>query len=114
MSADEIVSSIRTNNLARLTSIPGVGRKTAERLVVELRDKVAALTSTGDEGPIAATAGGEGATVDTIRDDALSALINLGYPRASAEKAISSAMRSDGDLSVETILRRSLQMLAKG
>ena len=45
MSADEIIASIRTNNLARLTLIPGVGRKTAERLVVELRDKVASLSS---------------------------------------------------------------------
>src|SRR6266576_1423676 len=45
MGANEIIASIRTNNLARLTSIPGVGRKTAERLVVELRDKIAALSS---------------------------------------------------------------------
>src|SRR5919205_2208091 len=45
MSADEIVTAIRTNNYARLTSIPGVGRKTAERLVIELRDKMAALSS---------------------------------------------------------------------
>src|SRR5918999_2002995 len=45
MNADELIASIRTNNLARLTSIPGVGRKTAERLVIELRDKVASLSS---------------------------------------------------------------------
>src|SRR5918912_156630 len=45
MSTDELVTAIRTNNLARLTSIPGVGRKTAERLVIELRDKMAALSS---------------------------------------------------------------------
>jgi holliday junction DNA helicase RuvA len=114
MNADEIIASIRTNNLARLTSIPGVGRKTAERLVIELRDKIAALSSPALEEEFAAQRGA-GTTVseDAVRDDALSALTNLGYQKASAEKAITAAIQEGGDLSVEIILRRALRTLAK-
>jgi Holliday junction DNA helicase RuvA len=114
MSADEIIASIRTNNLARLTSIPGVGRKTAERLVIELRDKIAALSSPALEEEFGAKAGASPSTEDVVRDDALSALLNLEYPKASAEKAITAAMQEGGDLSVEIILRRALRLLAKG
>jgi Holliday junction DNA helicase RuvA len=115
MSADEIIASIRTNNLARLTSIPGVGKKTAERLVIELRDKISALSSPALEEEFATRTGG-GATVseDAIRDDALSALVNLGYQKAPAEKAITAATQEGGELTVEIILRRSLRLLAKG
>lgn len=117
MSADEIIASIRTNNLARLTSIPGVGKKTAERLVIELRDKISALSSPALEEEFAtAGTGGAGAqlTEDAVRDDALSALVNLGYQKSAAEKAITSAMQEGGDISVEAILRRSLRQLARG
>ncbi len=115
MSADEIIASIRTNNLARLTSIPGVGKKTAERLVIELRDKIAALSSPALEEEFATQTGaGAHASEDVMRDDALSALVNLGYQKAPAEKAITAAMQEGGDLSVEVILRRSLRLLAKG
>ena len=114
MSADEIIVSIRQNNLARLTSIPGVGKKTAERLVIELRDKIAALSSPALEEEFAAQAGGAPASEDAVRDDALSALINLGYQKAAAEKAIMAAIQEGGeDVSVETILRRALRTLAK-
>jgi Holliday junction DNA helicase RuvA len=114
MNADEIIASIRTNNLARLTSIPGVGRKTAERLVIELRDKIAALSSPALEEEFAAQSGAGAATSeDAVRDDALSALTNLGYQKASAEKAIAAAIQEGGDLSVEMILRRALRTLAK-
>ncbi|HEX7998333.1 MAG TPA: Holliday junction branch migration protein RuvA [Pyrinomonadaceae bacterium] len=115
MSADEIIASIRTNNLARLTSIPGVGKKTAERLVIELRDKIAALSSPALEEEFATASGaGAPASEDAMRDDALSALVNLGYQKAPAEKAITAAMQEGGDLSVEVLLRRSLRLLAKG
>jgi Holliday junction DNA helicase RuvA len=114
MSADEIIASIRTNNLARLTSIPGVGRKTAERLVIELRDKIAALSSPALEEEFGAKVGASPSTEDAVREDALSALLNLEYPKVSAEKAITSAMQEGGDLSVEIILRRALRHLAKG
>ncbi|HEY0386439.1 MAG TPA: Holliday junction branch migration protein RuvA [Pyrinomonadaceae bacterium] len=115
MSADEIIASIRTNNLARLTSIPGVGKKTAERLVIELRDKISSLSSPALEEEFTTRAGaGTPASEDAIRDDALSALVNLGYQKAPAEKAITAATQEGGDLSVEIILRRSLRLLAKG
>jgi len=114
MSADEIINAIRTNNLARLTSIPGVGRKTAERLVIELRDKMAALTSPALEEEIAAQAARAPQSDDALREDALSALVNLGYQRAIAEKAVIQAMAEGGGLSVELLLRRSLRTLSKG
>jgi len=115
MSADEMIASIRTNNLGRLTLIPGVGRKTAERLVIELRDKVAALSSPQLEEELGAKTA-EGAAIpteDSMRSDVLSALLNLGYQRSSAEKAVTAALDEGGDVSVESILRRSLRKLAK-
>src|SRR6476469_6780823 len=75
MSADEMIASIRTNNLARLTLIPGVGRKTAERLVMELREKVAELSSAQLEEELGAKPEASELTEDTVRADALSALL---------------------------------------
>ena len=114
MGADELIAAIRTNDLARLTLIPGIGRKTAERLVIELREKVAALASAQLEEQLTAreAAGGE-PTQDSVRSDALSALLNLGYQRSSSEKAIDSALSEGGDLSVESVLRRVLRKLAR-
>ncbi len=115
MSADEIIVAIRTNNLARLTSIPGVGKKTAERLVIELRDKIAALSSPAlEEALTPGAATGAPPSEDALREDTLSALTNLGYQRATAEKAITSALTEGGDISVELLLRRSLRTLSKG
>jgi Holliday junction DNA helicase RuvA len=115
MNADEMIASIRTNNLVRLVAIPGVGRKTAERLVVDLRDKIAALSSPGLEEEFAAQAAAAGSPLspDAMRDDAISALVNLGYQKAAAEKAVKTAADEGGDLSVELILRRSLRRLAR-
>ena len=111
MSADEIIAAIRTNNLVRLNSIPGVGKKTAERIVIELRDKVVKLAVAGsDETRTEDTAGLSG---DSIYDDSISALVNLGYQRAAAEKALKQAMQEGTDISVQKLLRRSLQILAK-
>ena len=114
MSADEMIACIRENNLARLTLIPGVGRKTAERLVVKLRDKVASLAV--PEAEQAATAGAAASftsTEDSIRADALSALLNLGYQRNAAEKAVTATINEGGEISVESILRSSLRKLAR-
>jgi len=115
MNADEMIASIRTNNLVRLVAIPGVGRKTAERLVVDLRDKIATLSSPALEEEFAAQAAASGSpsSPDAMRDDAISALVNLGYQRAAAEKAAKTAADEGGDLSVELILRRSLRRLAR-
>jgi Holliday junction DNA helicase RuvA len=114
MNADEIVMAIRTNNYARLTSIPGVGRKTAERLVIELRDKMAALSSPALEQELASGASGTPQSEDALREDTIAALTQLGFPKPAAEKAITSAMHEGGELSVETLLRRSLRQLSKG
>jgi len=114
MSADEMISSIRTNNLAKLTLIPGVGRKTAERLVMELRDKVASLSAEVEEELGTKTDAAAVPSEDSMRADALSALLNLGYQRNAAEKAVTAAMSETPDVSVESILRSSLRKLAKG
>lgn len=113
MSADELIASIRTNNLARLTLIPGVGRKTAERLILELREKIAELSSAQLEDELGAKPEVTEPTEDTVRGDALSALLNLGYQRSGAEKAIDAALSEGGDITVESILRRSLKKLAR-
>jgi Holliday junction DNA helicase RuvA len=108
MNAEEIVSAIRNNDLARLTSIPGVGRKTAERLVIELRDKV---------GDLAAAAGASASAsrhpADAVFEDALSALVNLGYQRSAAERALKRVVEEGTDMSVQKLLRKSLQILAR-
>ena len=97
--------AIRDNDLGRLTSIPGVGRKTAERLIVELRDR---LAQDFGQAPAPATPGA------AVRDDLMSALTNLGYQRAAAEKAIDRvAGRSSGALEFEPALREVLKELAK-
>jgi Holliday junction DNA helicase RuvA len=114
MSADELINSIKSNNLARLTLIPGVGRKTAERLIVDLREKMTALAAsqveetTGLE-PTASSASPE----DSVRSDALSALLNLGYQRSAAEKAIDAVLNDGGEMTVESVLRRGLRKLAR-
>jgi holliday junction DNA helicase RuvA len=110
MSADEIIMAIRTNDLARLTSIPGVGRKTAERLVIELRDKVGELSGGGSALDAASRTS---MPLDAVFDDALSALINLGYQRNAAEKALQQAAKEGTEMSVQKLLRRSLQTLAR-
>src|SRR5207245_7557316 len=79
MPADEMVSSIRANDLARLTKIPGIGRKTAERMVLELRDKLP---------PAGANEMRVIPSLSATQEDVLSALLNLGYQRGAAEKAL--------------------------
>ena len=109
MSAEEIIAAIRSNDLGRLTSIPGVGRKTAERLVIELRDKVGDVAGDGSH----LDAGARPTPVDSVFEDALSALINLGYQRHAAEKALNQAGSEGTEISVQKLLRRALQILAK-
>jgi Holliday junction DNA helicase RuvA len=114
MKTEELIESIKSNNLARLTQIPGIGRKTAERLVVDLRDKMIQLS----QEQVAVDTGVKSETTymsteDTVRGDALSALLNLGYQRSAAEKAIDAALNEGGEITVESILRRSLKKLAR-
>ena len=82
MPTPDMVSAIRGNDVARLIRIPGIGRKTAERMVLELRDKLEAF------GAAAAVA-----TTTPAEEDVLSALVNLGYQRAAAERAVAAAAK---------------------
>jgi Holliday junction DNA helicase RuvA len=104
MSVDELVPAIRGSDLARLTKIPGVGRKTAERIVVELKDKLDAVAVETERPAAASTAGAE---VDVI-----SALVNLGYEARAAEAAVAEAQREAGASNFEKLLRASLQALS--
>lgn len=112
MPAGELIQSIRNNDLARLTTIPGIGRKTAERVVVELRDKLANITveETAGERTAAQTIG---ASEAAIVDDTIAALQALGYPKPIAERAVSVALREDGERTIEAVLKRSLKKLSR-
>lgn len=111
MNADELIQSIKTNNLARLTSIPGIGRKTAERLVVDLREKMTQLSVDQVDDRPAKPETIELSSEDSVRSEALSGLLNLGYQKASAEKAVDAALAEGGDITVESILKRSLRKI---
>lgn len=103
MSVDDLVPAIRAGDLVRLTRIPGVGRKTAERMVVELRDKLAAMEAPeGARQPVAATG---------VAGDVVSALLNLGYEQRAAEQAVERAGKNGAADSFEALLRAALQQL---
>ncbi len=104
----ELARAIQDGNIVRLTSIPGVGKKTAERIALELRDKLAPLVDSGEAPP--PTAGFEGAA---LRDDLLSALVNLGYHRPLAEKAVDAALKKGDTPTLESLLKLALRELAR-
>jgi Holliday junction DNA helicase RuvA len=104
MAADEMVGAIRGNDVARLTRIPGIGKKTAERMVLELRDKLPA--GTGREMAAAPA-------LSAVEEDVLSALMNLGYQRATAERALGSVGKNGKGGSFEAMFREALAVLSK-
>ena len=104
MNVEELVPAIRMGDLARLTKIPGVGRKTAERMVVELKDKLEAMAVEAEKPAAASPAGAEA--------DVKSALINLGYDDRTAEAAVAEAKSQVGTGSFEKLLRASLAALS--
>src|SRR5271168_4354519 len=104
MSVDELVPAIRGSDLARLTKIPGVGRKTAERMVVELKDKLEAVAIEAEKPAPASPAG--------VEADVKSALINLGYDERTADSAVAEAKREAGTASFEKLLRVTLTTLS--
>ena len=106
MSVEELLPAIRASDLARLTTIPGVGRKTAERIVLELRDKLAAM-----EAPELRPVPRPGRT--QLDADVISALANLGYDERVAEKAVEDARADSGEAGFESLLRATLQMLSR-
>lgn len=104
MPADDMVAALRHNDIARLTKIPGIGKKTAERMVLELRDKLP---------PLGAEAVSEIPKLTAIEEDVLSALTNLGYQRAAAEKAVAAIAKNAKKGSFEVMFREALATLAK-
>lgn len=110
MPAGELINAITNNDLVRLTSIPGVGRKTAERVVVELRDKLATISLEARAAELAAREVEPGEP--SVRDDTIAALMALGYPKAIAERAVSFALREQGEPTIEAVLKRALRRLS--
>jgi holliday junction DNA helicase RuvA len=103
MPTEQMVGAIRGNDIARLTKIPGIGKKTAERMVLELRDKLQDFGAA----PVAAP-------VSPVEEDVLSALVNLGYQRPAAERAVTAASRaSNGKSTFDSLFRDSLAALSK-
>jgi holliday junction DNA helicase RuvA len=104
MAADEMVAAIRGNDVARLTRIPGIGKKTAERMVLELRDK---LPEAGPASTPSVPA------MSAVEEDVLSALLNLGYQRVAAEKALAVATKNGKSVSFDALFRDALGTLSK-
>jgi Holliday junction DNA helicase RuvA len=104
MPADEMVGAIRGGDLARLTRIPGIGKKTAERMVLELRDKLPAVTGTSEMSATAAS---------PVEEDVISALVNLGYQRAAADKALLASRAGKSPESFDVLFREALGALSK-
>ncbi|RMF92090.1 MAG: Holliday junction branch migration protein RuvA [Candidatus Schekmanbacteria bacterium] len=106
---EKIAEAIREGDIILLNSIPGVGKKTAERLIYELRDKISADICEGRKAEE-----GKGVLKSKLTDDVVSALINLGYSKSMAEKAVAKASKNGADgISVEELLKESLKYLVK-
>ena len=101
MAADAMVAAIKGNNLAALTRIPGIGKKTAERMVLELRDKLDAFGAAQVAAPLS-----------PFEEDVISALVNLGYQRVLVEKAMARLEKPSAE-SFDSLFRRGLAALAK-
>jgi Holliday junction DNA helicase RuvA len=102
---NELVAAIRTANVARLTGIPGIGRKIAERIGLELKDKISTVVP-------AETAAAPADDAEALRTDLMSALMNLGYHRPLAERAVNAAIRKADGGSFEATLKHALRELA--
>jgi Holliday junction DNA helicase RuvA len=104
--AAELAAALRGSDIARLTRVPGVGKKTAERLILELKDKMPPVPE--------ATSEAEAEPVSTPKEDILSALAHLGYSRVEAERGVDRALRDDSTGRFEDLLRRALQIVSGG
>jgi holliday junction DNA helicase RuvA len=104
----ELIGAVQRADVARLTAIPGIGKKTAERIVLELKDRLSQFAGAPPEAAAAPVS-----PVDRLRDDLVSALVNLGYHRPQAEKTVESTLKSGSDLGFEQALRRVLKDLMR-
>ena len=109
LGVDDIVLSISGGDVSRLTSIPGVGKKTAERVVLELKEKVTALSRKERDDLSMKLLSGE---VKKKKEDLTSALVNLGYKRSVAERAADKATSGDYDQPLEVLLKKTLKSLS--
>lgn len=106
LSAEEIAAAILSSDDQKLNAIPGIGKKTAARLILELKDKVKHLAT-------ASSPSSRPQQADVDVEDAVSALMNLGYKRNLAEDAVKAALGGQTGLSVENLIREGLQALRK-
>src|SRR5215813_1726706 len=104
MPADQMALAIRGNDVPKLTRIPGIGKKTAERMVLELRDKLP-KEALGEVTVLSATS--------PVAEDVLSALVNLGYQRPVAERALATASKNGKGVSFDVMFREALAVLSK-
>ena len=102
MAAADMVGAIRGNDVAKLTRIPGIGKKTAARMVLELRDQLQDFTTAPAAPP-----------ASPVEEDVISALVNLGYQRGAAERALAVAAAKPGNNGFDKLFRESLAALAK-
>lgn len=112
MQPDDLLASIASGDLGRLATIPGVGKKTAERMVLELREKMRELAADlpAEKTAAGAPAGTAGSAPD---QDVVSALVNLGYKASQAERAVAEARRDKPDAAFNELLRASLNRLSR-
>jgi Holliday junction DNA helicase RuvA len=103
----DLIKAVRVQDVARLTAIPGVGKKTAERIVLELRDRLSPALQAAGQAQIDASPG------DQMREDLLSALLNLGYHRANAEKALDRVLSATPAPDFERALKETLRALMR-
>lgn len=108
MTAQELTEAVFHHDISTLSNIPGIGRKTAERMALELKDKLSELNLEPSNAPASA----ENAPGGGLRDDAVSALVNLGYKKAQAELALKKVWRDEAKPSLEELIRDSLNSLS--
>ena len=108
METRELLTAVQRADVARLTTIPGIGKKTAERIVLELKDRLTQIAVPAATGPAAPPS-----SADQLRTDLLSALLNLGYHRQQAEKAIDATVASNPNASFEHAVRTALRELMR-
>jgi Holliday junction DNA helicase RuvA len=106
--ARELVAAVQRGDVERLTGVPGVGKKTAQRIVLELKDRLAALAASAGVDASAAAS-----PRDRLRDDLLSALQNLGYHRAAADKAVEATLSATSAATFEPALKSALRELMR-
>lgn len=110
MPPDDLIRAVGAGDAARLATIPGVGKKTAERMALELRERILSVT----ESPVPAEAGVPGPSEGSVTEDIVSALVNLGYKRPQAKEAVRKVINeNNGDVPIETMIKEALKLLSR-